>query len=125
RRAILAAAFDRGGATSTADGSCDKRGLLIFGKALPAAGSEAFERPETDLVLHPRRSLDPVAEVDERQSIARSPPDMIEDDVVPKPAARLMFRVVEAVDHRQTVALPIGQAGADEPARLPVLPKWL
>src|SRR5690606_19793580 len=46
--------------------------------------------------------------------------NVIENDVVPKPGTRLMFRVVEAVDHRQPVPLPVGQAGADQTTLPPV-----
>jgi hypothetical protein len=41
----------------------------------------------------------------------------IEDDVVAEPGTQRMIGLVEAVDHRQPVPLPVGQAGADEAAR--------
>src|SRR5690242_14625467 len=121
RRPVLAAAFDAHGVFAPAGGhGADERGLLGFGEALPAARPEPLERAVADLVLHALRSLDPVAEVDVGQAGFRRAPDMIENDVVPKTRPRLMFRVVEAVDHRQPVPLPVGEACADQAALLPV-----
>ena len=39
---------------------------------------------------------------------------MVENDVVPKPGASLVVRIVEAVDHRQPVTLIIREASSDQ-----------
>src|SRR5688572_14311121 len=120
-RAVLDAAFDALGILAPGGGDgVDEAVLLGGGEALPAGRAEPLERAIADLVLHALRSLDPVAEVDVRQPRFRRAPDVIEDDEVPKPGARLMFRVVEAVDHRQPVPLTVGEACADQAALLPV-----
>src|SRR5690606_8169509 len=120
-RAILAAAFHGSGILAPDAGhGFDKGSLLGIGEALPSDGTEAFERAIPDLVLHPLRAFDPVTEVHVGEARLVSAPDMIENDIVPKPRPRLMFRVVEAVDHRQPVSLPIRQAGADQATLPPV-----
>src|SRR5690606_16600992 len=121
RRPVLAAAFDADGLFAPGGGDgADEGTLLVGGEASPAGRSEPLERAIADLVLHPRRSIDPIAEIDVGKAGLGRPADMIENNVVPKPGPHLMFRVVEAVDHRQPVPLPVGQAGADQAALPPV-----
>ena len=43
--------------------------------------------------------------------------DVVENDVITKPAAILNLGVIEAVDHRQPIALFVCQAGPDQPTR--------
>ena len=43
--------------------------------------------------------------------------DVVEDDVIAQPRAAFMVRLVKAVDHRQSVALAVGQAGTDQASR--------
>src|SRR5688572_9533982 len=45
---------------------------------------------------------------------------MVEDDVSAQAFARTLTDIVEAVDHRQAIALLVAQAGADQLARLSV-----
>src|SRR5690606_541007 len=67
RHPILAAAFDEDGVFPPRGGDgVDERALLFRGETAPAGRSKSFEGPITDLVLHPGRSLDPIAEVDVR-----------------------------------------------------------
>src|SRR5690606_17554105 len=121
RHPILAAAFDEDGVFPPRGGDgVDERALLFRGETAPAGRSQSFEGPITDLVLHPGRSLDPIAEVDVRQASLRRAPDVIENDIVPKPGPRLMLRVVEAVNHRQPIPLPICEAGTDQSTLPPV-----
>src|SRR5690606_24666316 len=115
RRAVLAAPLDEHGVVAPGAGDCGNEGrLLLFGESLPSGGPEPLERTVADLVLHAGRPLDPVAEVDVGKLRCSGAPDVIEDDVVPKPRTRLMLWVIEAVDHRQPIPLPVGEAGADE-----------
>src|SRR3546814_20235554 len=44
--------------------------------------------------------------------------DVIHDDEIAEAVALGMVGIEEAVDHRQPIRLPIGEAGADEPALL-------
>src|SRR5690606_20208112 len=121
RRPVLASAFDTKGIVTPSGGhGFDESGLLSSGETPPSGRSEPCERTVADLVLHALRPLDPIAEIHVRQPCIRRASDMIENDVVPKPGSRLMFRVVEAVNHRQPVPLPIRQAGTDQAALPPV-----
>ena len=116
-RAVLGAPIKRQrGIASQRGGSGDRVVLLDFAVAVPAVAGQAFERAVADLVLHPYRPFDPVAQVHIRQAFLGGAADVAEDDVVAKPAAAQGFGFVKAVDHRQSVTLAIGQAGADQPA---------
>ena len=92
----------------------DKTLLLPFGHAFPSTAGKAFEWPITDLVLHPLCPFDPIAEIDIGQVSFRRSADVVENDVVPKPGASLVVRIVEAVDHRQPVTLIIREASSDQ-----------
>src|SRR6185503_4122549 len=59
-----------------------------------------------------------------RQPRARGADDVIEDDEGAESLPRLRTDVEEAVDHRQAVALLVGQAGADELSGSPI-DRWL
>src|SRR5690606_37446669 len=96
----------------------DERVLLLLAEPHPSGGAEPFERPEADLVLHGLRPLDPVAEINIGQTRFLSPTNMIENDIVTKTRTTSMLRVVETVNHRQPVTLPVGQAGTDQATRL-------
>ncbi len=96
----------------------------MIGETAPSAGSQPFEGAEAHLVLHSRRAFDPIAEVHVRQPFGSRAADMVEDDVVPKSAAAFVLGVVEAVDHRQPVALVVCKAGTHK-ASGPSIPQWL
>src|SRR3546814_16895920 len=75
----------------------------------------------SDVCSSDLRSLDPIAEIDIRQPRLRRAQDVVHDDEVAQPLAMLQLRIEEAVDHRQAIALPVGQAGADQPAGAAIL----
>src|SRR3546814_15233001 len=83
---------------------------------LPAIGTEPFEGAEPRLVGHARRSFDPITEIDIGKAGAGGALDMIENDIGAQPFAERVLRVEEAVDHRQSVALPVGEAATDKAA---------
>src|SRR3546814_6734935 len=74
---------------------------------LPAIGTEPFEGAEPRLLGHARRSFDPITEIDIGKAGAGGALDMIENDIGAQPFAERVLRVEEAVDHRQSVALPV------------------
>src|SRR5690606_30619640 len=83
RRPVLAAAFDADGLFAPGGGDgADEGTLLVGGEASPAGRSEPLERAIADLVLHPRRSIDPIAEIDVGKAGLGRPADMIENNVV-------------------------------------------
>ena len=88
-------------------GGGDKAALVRIGHTFPSGAGKLFERAIADLLLPPRCPVDPIAEIDVRQIAFRRPADMVEDNIVPKPSTSLMFRVIEAVNHRQPIALEI------------------
>src|SRR3546814_14598831 len=73
-------------------------------------------RSEPRLVGHARRSFDPITEIDIGKAGAGGALDMIENDIGAQPFAERVLRVEEAVDHRQSVALPVGEAATDKAA---------
>ena len=98
------------------DNGGDQTILLLIRKALPTLAAQPLEGAIAHLILHARRTIHPIAEINVGQAFALGAANVIENNVIAKPAARLMFRVVEGVDHRQPVALPIGEAGANQTA---------
>src|SRR3569623_1484847 len=101
-----------------------ERKLALIGiEALPAVRPEPLERAEAGLVGHALRILDPIAEIDVGQARPRGADDMIEDDVGAEARARRLVGLEEAVDHRQAVALLVGEAGADKAAGAAALPR--
>ncbi len=95
---------------------------LVFGtiEPSPAVTPKAFQRLEPRLVGHPVRAFDPIAQVNIGQTGARGADDMIEDDEGAEALARARPDIEEAVDHRQSVALLVAEACADQLARTPV-----
>src|SRR5690606_27205925 len=85
----------------------DERVMFGVRHASPSCRAEPFKRAIADFILHPLRSIDPVTQIDVTQASRLRAPDVIENDKIPKPRSRLMFRVVKTINHRQPVALPI------------------
>src|SRR5688500_12451839 len=63
-------------------------GLLgLAAQPAPAVAAEALEWPEARLVGHPRRAIDPIAEIDVGQAGPGRADDMVEDDERAEPLA--------------------------------------
>src|SRR5437667_2549805 len=77
--------------------------------AKPAGGGKPLLRQEAALVVHLLGALDPVAEIDVRQSLPPGARDMVEDHVGAERAANF-GRIEEGIDHRQPVAEHISQS---------------
>ncbi len=78
----------------------------------PAA--EALQGPESRLIGHAARPLDPIAEIDMRQPGTGGANDVVEDDESAETLAGAVTDIEEAVDHAEAVGLLVGEAGADQ-----------
>src|SRR3546814_461414 len=75
---------------------------------------ESFDGAEARFVVHSLAALDPVAEIDVVESGLGGTPNMVENDVCAEARSARMVRIIEAVDHRETIGLAVGETAADE-----------
>ena len=76
---------------------------------------EVLLRPEAALVVHLRRALDPVAEIDVGQAHLPRAGDVVEDHEGAEAAVGIVG-VEERIDHRQAVAEDVGERRRDQRA---------